>query len=1049
MERLLGFFVQRPLLVNILMIMVIIGGITGMNSLSYNAFPSVDTGLISVVTNHPGASAEDIELSITTPLEREFLHIDGVDKVVSNSIEGQSTIMVMGFQEHSSARYDEVEMEVYNAIDRARASLPLDLHGNPVVSRPENTANAPVIQLLVVGSVPEETLREIARKVQLELRNIEGVSAVNREGYRNREVRILLDDLKMRRLGISYEQVHQAINSRNVRASGGSVQSAAGEQDVLTIGKFREPKDVENVIIFEGSPGDFVRVRDIARVHDDFADPVTGTFVGGRQAIGLMVRAGEHADHLGTANRVKAYLEAKRQHLPADVQFIVIMDDSKNTLAMLDVLVSNAIAGIFLVVLVLMCFFRFRLTIWVALGIPVSIMMVFSVMPILDISVNMLSMAALILMLGILVDDAVVTAESIFRHHEYGHHPAEAAVIGSHRVVLPVVTSALTTIVALAPAAFLGGLQGKVFFIIPVMAILVLGMSLLECKFMLPAHIAHTLESCGSGKLSRAWFQRVEDAYESLMMKVVRRRYLFIGLVLAASLVAAVLSSRFILFNPTPETNIDLLHIKVESAIGTPLHAMEKKLQVLERELREIIPAGDLDDIVYSVGHHDVDRASVTEGQDSAWGVITIYLKPAAERATNSIALRDQLVSLYARREGFELLQVRLPVEGVDMGEALEITVIGNTEQRFAAAERLMKYIREQEGVSEVWSDYVPGKPIISLHLDHEALSHYGLTVAEVSAAVKVAFNGQVVGTFDTVEDSIVYRMQLDGVDVRDPASLYSLAVVNKHGDNILLRSVVEFEQRSGEGTIRHFLGNRATTVYARIDRAAISVQEINQRAADFLASPAMTSSFRDVSYYQGGQMISEKEQTGEVGKAFMLSILGIFFILVLLFGSYLQPFFVLLMIPIGVIGVLVAFVVQGMVLSFAALMGIAGLMGVIVNDALVMLDRLNVERKHHSEHGETLLHDRQIVECASVRLRPVVITTLTTCAGLFPAAYELGGANELITPMIMAMFWGVLIASFATLFLVPCLYAVERDLAARLHPEYAQQQLDEVIMYN
>ena len=1049
MTALLEFFIRRPMLVNVMMVMFFLTGAMGLSSLSYNAFPSVDSGLISITTNYPGASAEDIELNITVPLEREFLHIDGVDKVISNSIEGQSTIMVRGFGNDPISRYDQVEVEVYNAIDRARSELPAELPSNPVVERPENTKNLPLAQVLVVGSVPEEMLRDISRRVRLELRNIEGVSGVGRESYRNREVRILLDDARLRRLGISHDQVTRAINARNVRSSGGSVESAAGEQDILTIGKFDHPKDVEDVIVYQGRAGDFVRVRDIARVHYDFADPVVRSSVRGRTAITLLVKGGEFVDRLGTANLVKDYLADKNRQLPADVELILVNDDTKGTVAMLEVLISNAIAGIILVVLVLMCFFSFKLTIWVAIGIPTAIMMVFTVMPMMGLSVNLMSMAALILMLGILVDDAVVTAESIFRHHEYGYAPVEAAVKGTHKVLLPVVTSALTTIVALAPAAFLGGVQGKVFYIIPVMAILVLVMSLIEAKFMLPAHIAETLKKTGSGKLTRGWFQKVEDGYEALMMKVMPHRYLFTVAVLVAMVAAAVLSTRLLVFVSVPETNSDVLFVKMEGPIGTPLTGTEEKLALLEREVRELVPDGEIRDIVTTAGHHDHTRNQLTEGQDAAWGIVAVYFQPAKERDTNLLELRDTLMARYREREGFNRLSVRLSGPNLDMGQPLQTVVIGNTMDRFAAADRLVEFVQGIDGVTEVWSDYVPGKPIISLRLDYDALARYDLTVGDVSSAVKVAFNGKVVDTFDTIDDTIIYRLQLDGVDVRDPASLYSLAVTNARGDNILLRSLVEFEQRSGEGTVRHYQGDRATTVFAKINRQTVSMLALNRQVAEFLRSDAMAGSFPEVSYYQGGELVSEQEQAGEVGKALLLAMIGIFFILLLLFDSYLQPLMVLILIPLGVIGVLVAFVAQGIVLSFAALIGIAGLMGVIVNDALVMLDRMNVERRLHSQRGETLLHDRQIVECASVRLRPVVITTVTTCAGLFPAAYEIGGANEMITPLIMVMFWGVLIASFATLFLLPCFYAMERDLTARLNPGYARQTMEEVIMYN
>ena len=1049
MKALLEFFIRRPLLVNVLMVMSFLFGGLALTGLTYNSFPAIDTGLISVVTHHPGASAEDIELSITVPLEREFLHVDGVEKVESNSIEGQSTIMVMADPSAPMADYDVLETEVYNAIDRVRARLPDNLEGNPEVTRPEKYVNTPLIQLLVVGSVPEEILRETSRRVRLELRNIDGVAGVSREGYREREVRILLDDIKLRRLGISHGQVIQAINARNVRDSGGSLESAAGEQDILTIGKFENPKDVEDVIVFEGRTGDFVRVRDIARVHFDYADPVVRTSVNQRNAIRLLVRAGEDANRLGTSGRVKEYIETKNETLPADMEIMLIQDDSITTVKMIDVLVGNAIAGIILVTLVLMCFFQFKLTVWVALGIPTAIMMVFIVMGLFDIPFNALSSAALILMLGMLVDDAVVTAESIFRHHEYGHPAVEAAVQGTHKVMLPVFASAVTTIVAMGPAAFLGGVQGKAFFIIPMLAIVILIMSLIECKFMLPCHIAHSLKGTGTGSLTRPWFQAIEDAYETVMMKVIPHRYPFAAIMVAVFIAALIIALKSMVFVSTPEINSDILFVKAKGPIGAPLEIMEKKLFGLEQELRDFIPDEELDDIVVTVGHLDHNRSFVTEGRDPSWGLISIYLEPADDRDINALDLRDSLVDLYRTREGFQELAVRVQQSALPMGFPLEAVVIGNGDERYEVADMLMAYVGGLEGVTEVWSDYVPGKPVISLKIDHDAVARYNLTVGDVSSAVKVAFNGVVVDVFETIDENITYRMNLDGINLRDPASLYSLAVTNPQGNEILLRSLVEFEQRPGEGTIRHFLGERATTVYATINRDAISMLEINRLVSQYIRDENLATRYPGLSFYQGGEIISEAEQAGEIGKVVAIALLAILAILVILFRSFLQPIFVLSLIPMGVIGVLAAFTAQGMVLSFAAMLGIIGLMGVIVNDALVMLDRLNVEQRLHSQHGETLLHDRQIVECASVRLRPVVITTVTTCAGLFPAAYELAGSNELLTPMIMAMFWGVLTASAVTLFLLPCMYAMERDLKVRLNPGFARQSLDEVIMYN
>jgi multidrug efflux pump subunit AcrB len=1050
MPALLRFFVQRPLLVNVVVVFFFISGGVALISLPYNNFPPVDTGTLSVTTYHPGASAEDIELNITTPLEREFLHIDGVDRVLSTSMEGQSTIQIIANPDDPVWRYDDVEAELYNAIDRAKGQLPANLQGNPVVERPENVANSPVAQVLITGNVPESTLRALTRQIRLEIRNLEGISGVQLEGYREREVHIYLDRVRMHHLGISHEMVAAAIASRNVRMSGGSMSSAAGEQDILTIGKFENPSDVAEVIVHEGDSGDFLRLKDIARIHDYFADPVVRSRINGDRAITMQIKAEEFADRLSTATRLREFVDQRNALLPAGVRLYMLNDESRITSDMLEVLVSNAIFGILLVVLVLLCFFKLRLTIWVALGIPTAIMMVFSVMPILGLSINLLSMAALILMLGILVDDAVVVAESVFRHNEYGHDPEDSAILGTSKVTLPVMAAALTTIIALAPAAFMGGVQGKVFWIIPAMAILVLVMSLFEAMLILPSHIAHSLHGAAKGKLTRPWFGGIEDGYESLMMKIIPYRGRFVLSIIAGLALVGYLSGQFLIFVSSPETNSDVLYIKMEAPIGTPFGETEAMLLELEQELRTLIPPEDLEAIVVTTGHHDHDIRRITEGTDDAWGLVSAYLKPANDRASNSLEIRDILQERYAQREGFRRLSVRVLNMAPNMGWPLEVAVISNTDSRFDAADELAAYARTLPGVVDVWTNYTPGKPVISLKIEYEALARYGLTVEDISSAVQVAFNGQIVDTFHTIDENIYFRLYLDGIDPGNPAALESLALTNSKGESILLRSVVDFEQKPGEGTIFHHLGDRATTVAATIDRNVTSTFELNGRFSEFLAQPEFRKRHQSVTFYQGGEMVSEAQQAGETGKALTLAIVGILFILILLFKSVLQPLMVLTLIPMGVIGVFAAFAIQGIVLSMAAMVGIAGLMGVIVNDALVMLDRFNLEhRSQGSAEEPTLLHDRQIVECASVRLRPIIITTVTTCAGLFPAAYELGGSNELITPMIMVMFWGVLVASLITLFFLPCLYALERDLIGWLRPAYRRQTLDEVIMYN
>ncbi len=1055
MESLIAYFVRRPLLVNLLTILFIVAGVMALRTLQYNSYPPADTGVIVVSTAYPGASAEDVELSVTVPLEQELLHVDGVDKVVSSSMEGISNILVHGYPDDSIDKYDEVEADLQNAIDRAMGSLPDNL---PQIKRPESTKRIPLMQVLVSGSVPEETLRRIAKTLQLDIRGIEGVSGVSKEGYRDREVKVMLDEARIRQLGLSYDQVINAVLKRNVRDAGGSLESFAGQQDILTIGKFENPKDIEQVILFDKEPGNSIRIQDVATVVYGYADPVVRSRVDGKKAISLNPRASESADGLSTAKRVKAFVESRKAMMPADVKLTIVNDTSRTTTDMLDVLVGNAIAGIVLVFLVLLAFFQLRLTIWVVLGIPTSILMVFAVMPVLGLTVNVLSMAALILMLGILVDDAVVTAESIFRHREYGMSPNDAAIAGTHKVALPVLASAVTTIVALAPAAFLGGIQGKIMWVIPVMAILVLVMSLFECKFILPSHISHGIDETNKQRLSRPWFEWVENAYESLMMKIVPRRYLFAAVLTLVFVAMAFVASKLVVINLSPETNTDVVFIKAEGPIGTSFEAMEQKLQSLEALARSLIPPEDLENIVSTTGHHDHNRRKITEGQDVSWGLVSIFLKPNNQREINALDLQTALNTQLKQRDDFRRLSVRLKKETIDMGWPLEMHVISNGDERFIVADMIVEYVNSlHPGIKDVWTNYAAGKPVISLKLDYDALARFNLTVGDVSAAVKVAFNGKIIDTFETIDETITYRLHLDGVDISDPAALLSIVVNNHQGKPILLRSLVEFEQRPGEATVSHYLGDRATTVYADTDRTRFSTEALNAAVQQFVVDQKILQRFPDISIQYGGEMESSAEQAGSMADVLLLSLFGIMFILILLFNSIIQPFMVMLLIPLGVIGVFFVFGLQGLPMSMTALIGIAGLMGVIINDALVMLDRFNVERKLHTDKTAdddgitrfTLLHDRQVVECASVRLRPIVITTVTTVAGLFPAAYGLSGSNDLITPMVMVMLWGVLLASLTTLFLLPCLFAMEQDLLGKFNSDVRKQSLDEVIMYN
>ena len=594
MKSIISYFIERPLLVNLLMAFFLLTGIGSLVSSQFNTYPDFDNGRMLVETKYPGAGAEDVELKITTPLERELLHVDGIRKVVSNSMEGLSTIKLEADPNAPSASYELIEKDIRSAIDRAMSSLPGDLQSLPEVSRPESTKNYALMQVVITGSVSEERLQEISRLVRREMRNIPGVAGIDRSGYRQREVKVLIDELKIKQLGLSYGAVIAAVQSRNVSESGGSVDSVAGEQEIIAVGQFEDPKDIEDVILFQGNTGDVVQLGDVARVMYDYEKPSVRTRHNGFPSITLLPRAEDGADRMGIAESIRAYLLSRQASLPAGVELIIVNDSAVITGQMLEVLQGNALLGIGLVAAVLLCFFQWRFTIWVVLGIPTAVLMVFIFMPLLGITVNMLSMAALILMLGILVDDAVVVAESIFRQREYGLSAHDSALTGVMQVIAPILAATTTTIVMLAPMAFLGGIQGKFMWIIPVMAILVLLMSLIECKLFLPAHIAHAIDEDSNQKLSRSWFEAVENGYESLMMRVVPHRYKFLILLAAFFAMLAYFSFSNIVVAVNPDADVDSVFVKVEGRSMPPLRRWKSSCWRWSKASGELFPPRSL-----------------------------------------------------------------------------------------------------------------------------------------------------------------------------------------------------------------------------------------------------------------------------------------------------------------------------------------------------------------------------------------------------------------------------------------------------------------------
>ena len=1032
MKRYYAFFVNRPLLVHVLMAAVVLGGLLTFQATPIATMPKFDLGIVNITTFRQGAGPEDMELAVTVPIEEELLNVNGIHKLQSRSMEGMS--MIVARLDPDAEDVPKIVQDIQKAVDRAASKLPNDLVARPQVEQ-LSTAQVPVMELHLSGNVPEKTLRKTAKKMQRELREIEGIAGVDLTGYRDKEVKIYVNPEKLYHRGISYQEIMAAVSRRNLRDSGGTLETFGAEKKVLTVGQFDAPKDVSEVIIRTNGTGNHVRIKDVATVIEDFTDWTVENRCDGHFGIGLAPKMKSDADGLKLAVKVKDYVKKVRPTLPPGVSIATVNDVSRFTKDMIGNLASNALMGFVLVLVVLFLFFQFRLAFWVAMGLPVAMLISVTIMPLFGLGIDMLTLYAVILMLGMLVDDAIVTGESIFAAREKGLPWKEAAVSGAAAISLPVIVSTATTVLAFLPLAFLGGLEGNFLFGFPVMVGLILLGSLLECQTFLPAHLSSGKDVVPKPK---KWFVHIQKRYDKFISKAVHRRYITIGVFIAICIGIAGVSSQIVKFNLYPETNVDSFWVSVELPEGSSMDETRQKVTELEKHLKKRVPSDDLLNITAQLGHHDTDLYGATEGRNPAWALLTVYMKPQGERKSNSNDIIAALRKDAKTMKGYKSLTFR-PFEDTPVaGQPVEVDVISNSEERYEFADDMIAWLKNEKGVLDAWTSYKPGKEVVKLSLNYEALADKGLSVADITRVVRIAFDGVIINQLQTVEESIDFRLQFQPKDQGKLQTLNELLVQTPSGKYVPLRSLADFEEHPGEAAIKHYLGDRTVTVYASLDKSIASTGEVNAALKKHIEDKNLLERYNDSRLHFGGEMEQQQEAMGNMGIAFVLAIFALFFLFVLLFNSFTQPFLIMSVIPFGFVGVLLAFAIQGFELSMISMFGIIGLAGVLVNDSTVMVHGLNRIKK---EMNTQSLSSQQVADGAAGRLRPILITSITTVMGLVPAAYGIGGENPFMTPMIMAMLWGVFFGTFVSLILLPCMFAAEQDFRGLLRKIFRRKK--------
>lgn len=1032
--KLVEFSVKHSLFVNLLSVFIVVAGIFSLSRLNREAFPNVSYDVVTVVTVYRGASADEVERLVTTKLEKELKEVDNIEEIFSSSGEGVSQIILKMDPDVTDRR--KVVNDIQKAVDRV-SDLPDGVDDRPIVTE-ITSGKIPVIKIALSADIDEFELRRMGEQLEDRFEDIEGVASVSRSGWRDEEYWVEPDQQVMGQYHVSIEEIMESLRKRNVAIPGGKLRDGGEEFVVKVLGEFTTKEEIENVIIRSNDLGNWLRVKDVAQVRHTFEDETEITRAEGARSITLDVVKREKGDAVTIVDEVNRIIEEFKKNAPQEVQTVTLWDLSYYIKRRLGVLRFNGTIGLIFVVVILFLFLRPMPALMTSLGIPIAMLCTLFLMNLMGMSINLISMFGLITVLGMIVDDGIIISENAHRYLEQGMTPHEAAVRGASEVAAPVVFTVLTTIAAFSPLLFMSGLLGKFIRPIPIVVIIALSASLLEAFIILPSHLAdfcrfkRSSDPNHSGEKQIRWLESLRSSYRKTLKGALNHRWLVVwgitGLFIA-SLLVAVFKIPFILF---PSHGVEQFEIRAEAEIGTSLERMSELMEPVERFVAEL-PDELLDSYQTIVGalrqEGDIDPEARAGGN---LAMINVYLTPAQMRTKTAEEIIDELRPGLARLQSeyseFRKLYFKEYQSGPPVGKPIDVRVRGEDFSVITEiAGRIKSFLNTVPGVRDVNDTYDLSSQELRVVVDAERATQAGLTIESISAAVRNALEGGVATTIkrSKAEDEIKVLVRLPK-EQRDTRTVFENLVVRSSADNLIpLRAVARIEEQNTLRTINHLDGKRFVSVFGDVD---------NKEMTSFKVTGVIEDEFKGISReYPGYQLVysGEQEETRKSIKslliAFGIAILLIFILLATLFNSLVQPAVVLLTIPFGMIGVIFAFWAHGREFSFLAILGIIGLTGVVVNDSIVLVDFINRMRR------EGVCRRESIIEAGALRLRPVLITTLTTVAGLSTVAYGIGGSDPFLKPMALAISWGLLFATGLTLIVMPCFYAVIDDIALRL----------------
>ena len=1041
MEKVIRWFVNNSVASNLMMFFIILSGIATIPLLKMEVFPDIEVDIINVTAVYPGATPSDVENAVCIRIEERLQGLDGVKKITATASEnvGSVNVEVLPGQDVTEM-LDRVKAEV-DAIDNFPEGVE-----RPTVK--QFIAIQATITVAVGGDMDELTLTNLTEEIKDEIDALPEVTYSSFVAKKEKEISIEISENNLRKYDLTLGQISRAIRSLSVDIPSGSIENSNGEILIRAQGQGYTTDFFSSIPIISDPTGAIVRLGEISTIKDDFSIDYDLEFLFNSKKSNLITvyRVGQQ-NAITIATQVKDYVNEKRLSLPKDVSLTTFDDESRLLLGRIDTMTRNAYQGLLLVVVVLAIFLKPKLAFWVSLGIPISFMGGFWLMSPLDLSINMLSLFTFILVLGIVVDDAVVVGENIALFRERGMEPKEAAVKAATQVSTPVFFAVLTTMATFSPMLAVEGQIGAIWRIFPLITISVLVWSLFESLTILPAHLAHSSDKKSKfaiiNSISGSWdqfqsriknglFYFIDNFYKPVLLKAVTKPFTFLSIAISVFILTiGVIGGGIIKFSFFPPVEADLAIGTVEYPSGTSIETtrdgylkLEEAAKKLESDLSKEFPGEPIIKNRLSTIGFQPQRTKTSRGPgnlDASYGgphlaEVALELIPGENRSIGA----EEIV-----RRWRELMP---PVPGVkevgffsslfSAGEPVNVQLTSKyMDDLLAAKEELKKELVQFPGVFDVKDNFNIGKEEISIKLLPSA-ENYGVSTMMLGSQVQQAFYGLEVQSIQRGRDEVKVMLRYPKDERRSISNLENMMIKTPNGSTIPVRQIAKLEIGEGLSSIQRKDRKRAINVTADVD---LTVTTGNEVIAAVTAStlPKLLKKYSSISYSLEGEQQEQGQNLKSIGKNFLLAMVVVYMLLAIPFKSYFQPLVVMSSIPFGLTGAMLGHLFMGINFSVLSLMGVVALTGVVVNDSLVMVDFINRYRRE----GNSIKN--AVLEAGPRRFRPIFLTSLTTFVGLIPLLLEKSAQAKFLIPMAVSLSFGVIFATAITLFIVPVGYLI------------------------